>query len=66
MLEFADRYGMYIEEENSVAMSQVGTNGKLSGRRYLSQLCEMIERDRSHPSVIIWSLGNESGWGTTS
>ena len=24
---------------------------------------EMIERDRSHPSVIIWSLANESQWG---
>ena len=24
---------------------------------------EMIERDRSHPSVIIWSMGNESKWG---
>ncbi len=24
---------------------------------------EMIERDRSHPSVIIWSVGNESKWG---
>lgn len=27
------------------------------------QTLEMIERDRSHPSVIIWSLANESAWG---
>jgi hypothetical protein len=27
------------------------------------QTLEMVERDRSHPSVIIWSLANESMWG---
>ncbi|NJK95573.1 MAG: hypothetical protein HC905_12310 [Bacteroidales bacterium] len=31
--------------------------------RYLSQFAEMIERDRNHASVIMWSLGNESVWG---
>lgn len=23
----------------------------------------MVERDKNHPCVIFWSLGNESGWG---
>jgi hypothetical protein len=32
--------------------------------RYMNQFAEMIERDRSHPCVIIWSLGNESAWGS--
>ena len=32
--------------------------------RFLTQFAEMIERDQSHPSVILWSLGNESHWGS--
>jgi beta-galactosidase len=28
-------------------------------------MVNMVERDKNHPSVIIWSLGNESGYGTT-
>ena len=32
--------------------------------RFMNQFAEMIERDRSHPSVVLWSLGNESRWGT--
>ena len=31
--------------------------------RYLDQWAEMIERDRSHPCVLMWSMGNESAWG---
>jgi hypothetical protein len=63
-LDAADRYGMYIESENSISMArgQVAGNPQFTPH-YLSQLAEMIERDRSHPSVIIWSLGNESNWG---
>ena len=30
----------------------------------MSQFQEMIERDRDHASVLFWSLGNESQWGT--
>jgi len=30
----------------------------------MTQFSEMIERDSSHPSVLMWSLGNESRWGT--
>lgn len=32
--------------------------------RYLGQLVEMIERDRNHPSVITWSIGNENKYGS--
>jgi hypothetical protein len=65
MLDAADRYGMYIESENSVAMARAGVSSNPAiTPHYLSQLAEMIERDRSHASVIIWSLGNESNWGS--
>jgi beta-galactosidase len=67
-LDACDRYGMYVEEESAVCF--VNTHGNLPTSvnpeytpNYLNQFAEMIERDRGHPSVIIWSLGNESQWG---
>lgn len=63
-LDACDKYGMYVESENSVsfARNNVANNPDVTVH-YLSQLAEMVERDRSHPSVIIWSIGNESSWG---
>ncbi len=67
-LDACDRYGMYVEEENAVCF--VATHGNLPssedpafGGRYFGPFAEMVERDRSRASVIIWSLGNESRWG---
>jgi len=71
-LEACDRHGMYVEEETAVCFVDAAWNvsriasesdPKLTAR-YLNQFAEMIERDRSHPSVILWSLGNESQWGS--
>ncbi len=73
-LDYCDEYGIYVEEETAICF--VGTHRqepyqsagasqndqKFSGR-YLSQLGEMVERDRDHPSVIIWSIGNENEYG---
>lgn len=71
-LEACDRYGMYVEEETAVCFVQQAWSIVLASSqndpnytsRYVNQFAEMIERDRSHPSVIIWSLGNESKWGS--
>lgn len=69
-LEACDRYGIYVEEEGAVCF--VDQAWSVSGRsesapeftaRFMNQFAEMIERDKSHPSVVIWSLGNESRWG---
>ena len=69
LLEAADELGMYVEVENAVCWA--GTEGRPStqddrNRRdeYSGQMAETVERDRNHPSVIIWSLGNESVWGS--
>gem|GEM_PF-277376 len=67
-LAACDKYGLFVEEENAVCF--VSTHGNLPTfddpayrGRYLDQFQEMIERDRSHPCIIMWSLGNESRWG---
>jgi len=71
-LEACDRHGIYVEEESAVCFVQqewsVTGGGTQSSpeftSRYMNQFTEMIERDRSHPCVIFWSLGNESAWGS--
>lgn len=74
-LEYCDQYGIYVEEETAVCFVgnfRDGIYKPVGGShddpafadRYLSQLSEMIDRDRNHPSVIIWSIGNESQYGS--
>ena len=73
-LEFADRYGLYVQEETAVCFVSKGrvgiyrqygeTNNDTSyTSRYLGQLSEMIDKDRNHAAVIMWSIGNESTYG---
>jgi beta-galactosidase len=52
-LDACDRLGLLVIVENRL----MGSNPM-----HLSQVERMIRRDRNHPSVIIWSLGNEE-WG---
>ncbi|MDE6637485.1 MAG: DUF4982 domain-containing protein [Muribaculaceae bacterium] len=54
MLEACDTLGILVMEENRLT----GVN-----EYHIGQLKRMIERDRNHPSVIVWSIGNEE-WGT--
>jgi hypothetical protein len=71
-LEACDRHGIYVEEESAVCFVSQQWSVRGGGTesdpeftsRYLNQFAEMIERDRSHPCVIFWSLGNESAWGS--
>ena len=58
----SDEMGFYIEEEGPFCWVD-----ESSDLRYLptfvQRIAEMLERDRSHPSVVYWSVGNESTWG---
>lgn len=53
MLDACDSLGILVIEENRL----VGVN-----EEHTRLLKRMIERDRNHPSIILWSIGNEE-WG---
>ena len=61
MLDLCDRYGIFVEDEAPVCWE----SGKDSYER-ISQIFysfkSMVIRDRSHPCILLWSLGNESEW----
>jgi beta-galactosidase len=65
-LELCDRYGLYVVDEANVE-AHAYYDEVCADPRYANAFVErtrnMVERDKNHPSVILWSLGNESGYG---
>jgi beta-galactosidase len=64
--DLTDRYGIYVLDEANLETH--GVTGRLTNdSSWLSAFVErarrMVERDKNHPSVVMWSLGNESGMG---
>ncbi|HJU01792.1 MAG TPA: glycoside hydrolase family 2 TIM barrel-domain containing protein [Actinomycetes bacterium] len=70
-LELCDQYGLYVIDECDLethGFIQVGwRNNPTDDPRWRDALVDrmrrMVERDKNRPSVILWSLGNESGTG---
>ncbi len=68
--ELADEYGLYLVDEANIESHGIGYDKDKTladkpewGPMHLDRTQNMVERDKNHPSVIIWSLGNESGDG---
>lgn len=65
-LDLCDEYGLYVVDEAN-AESHAWNTSLCHDPRYretwMSRITRMVERDRNHPSVIMWSLGNEAGYG---
>jgi beta-galactosidase len=67
--ELCDEYGLYLVDEANIESHGMGygpeslAKDPAWGPAHLDRIERMIERDKNHPSVIIWSLGNEAGDG---
>lgn len=57
LLEACDSLGMLVLDEQRLLNSS---------NEYIDQFERLIKRDRNHPSVFIWSIGNEEFWIQTS
>ncbi len=64
--DLCDELGFYvIDEANLEAHQHYAQLGEDShwAPQFLSRASRMVERDKNHPCVIIWSVGNETGFG---
>lgn len=64
--DLCDQYGIYVMDEANIETH--GIRGALANdpdwqAAFLDRGIRMVQRDKNHPSVILWSLGNESGYG---
>lgn len=66
-LELCDQYGLYVIDEANLETHDV--RDTLPGNRpewapaCLDRIRSLVERDKNHPCVVVWSLGNEAGQG---
>lgn len=65
--ELCDSLGLYVMDEAD--LEEHGLRGQLASdpswaAAWIDRAQRLVIRDRNHPSVIFWSLGNEAGWGT--
>jgi beta-galactosidase len=69
--KLCDKYGIYLYDEANIESHgygydpdhTLGNNPDYLGA-HLYRTSNMVERDKNHPSIIVWSLGNEAGDGT--
>jgi len=66
LYDLCDEYGILVIDEANLETHGLG--GKLSNDpqwtgAYMDRITRMAMRDKNHPSIIIWSLGNEAGRG---
>ena len=68
--ELCDEYGIYVIDEANIeshgmgyALDRTLANNPAWLKAHLSRVERMVQRDKNHPSIVIWSLGNEAGNG---
>ncbi len=64
--ELCDELGLYVVDEANIechARIRSLAHDPRYAAAFMSRFQRMVQRDRNHPSIIAWSLGNESGYG---
>jgi beta-galactosidase len=66
--DLCDEYGLFVVDEANLETHGMWPCSRLSEdpmwlNAYMERMTRLVLRDRNHPSIIIWSLGNESGVG---
>ncbi|WP_430971600.1 glycoside hydrolase family 2 TIM barrel-domain containing protein [Sunxiuqinia rutila] len=64
--DLCDEYGLYVVDEANIETHHAGgflTNQPEWLQSFNERVIRMVERDKNHASIVIWSLGNESGTG---
>lgn len=64
--ELCDSLGLYVMDEADI--EEHGLRGTLASTpdwhaAFLDRAVRMAEQDKNHPSIVMWSMGNESGYG---
>ena len=70
-LELCDEYGIYVTDEADIETHggdwagryDTLTSDKEWTHAFVDRMKSLVERDKNHACVLIWSLGNESGYG---
>lgn len=65
--DLCDELGFYVVDESNIeshAYNRSLCDDPTFRAAWVDRGARMVQRDRNHPSVILWSLGNESGYGT--
>ena len=72
-LDMCDRLGFYVMEEADLECNQMAytknmnriSDDTLWEKSYVDRAERMVRRDKNHPCILFWSLGNESGFGSS-
>lgn len=70
-LDLCYEYGLYVVDETDLECHGFGPAGNLDQTSndpeweiaYIDRVERMVKRDKNHPSIVMWSLGNEAGYG---
>ena len=69
LYELCDRWGIYVMDEANQESHGYGYANRVMGEdpdwreAHVDRAVSLVQRDKNHPSVIFWSLGNEGGVG---
>lgn len=65
--DLCDQYGLFVIDEANIETHgnyKTLCNSSLWANAFLERGYRMVRRDKNHPSIVMWSLGNESGYGS--